>query len=193
MSRTFPLQEATLAAFFCLTTFACGDDDGAGDSSGNDSGATTGDPTTGGDPTTSDPTTDDPTTGDPTTSDPTTDGDTEGDPTTDGDTEGEDDTDTAGDTDGAACEGLENDECENTDDCIWVGSPGAGFCAGEGGGGIELCDTLGMQQCNVAAGCEWDEDEGACTAVGCDGLGQGACMLAPDCTWDAAGMMCIDT
>jgi hypothetical protein len=90
----------------------------------------------------------------------------------------------------SACEGLQHDDCEATLGCAWLGTPEAGICAVEGGGGIELCDALDMQQCTVAPGCVWNEDDGSCEALGCESLAQGQCTLAPECNWDPVEMRC---
>jgi hypothetical protein len=78
------------------------------------------------------------------------------------------------------------------DGCVWIGSETAGVCVAEGGGGIELCETLSMEQCDLAPGCDWGEEGRACEPLGCEGLAQGQCTLALECNWNPAEMICED-
>jgi hypothetical protein len=178
------------ALCLCVPAFGCGGDD-ADDGAGTEAGTT--DATTTDDPSTTEPTTSDPTTVDPTSDtedDPT---DTESDPTdTESDPTEADTEDTEGETEDPECGGFQEQEtCDASEGCEWLGSPQQGFCAIEGGGGIDVCEELGMQQCNAAPSCEWTQGEG-CGATACEGLAEPLCMLAPDCDWDADDETCMD-
>jgi hypothetical protein len=104
----------------------------------------------------------------------------------------EDTTATAGETGLGECEGVSYDECDDVEGCLWLGTEDTGICVNEDGGGIELCASLSMQQCELAPGCAWDDDLGVCEALGCEGLAQGQCTLAPDCNWNPTDMVCED-